>query len=61
MGGQLDRTLDVRAKYKVNIIAVRDSAGKLTVAPGADYILQAQDVVITLGRNEDINRLHGLD
>ena len=55
------RDLDVRAKYHVNIIAVRKgSTGQLDVAPGGDYVLEAKDAVVTLGRNEDINRLHDL-
>ena len=55
------RDLDVRAKYHVNIIAVRKgSTGTLEVAPGGDYVLEAKDAVVTLGRNEDINRLHDL-
>ena len=55
------RDLDVRARYHVNIIAVRrGSTGQLTVAPGGDYVLEGKDAVVTLGRNEDINRLHDL-
>lgn len=55
------RDLDVRAKHHVNIIAVRKgSTGTLEVAPGGDYILESKDAVVTLGRNEDINRLHDL-
>ena len=55
------RDLDVRAKHHVNIIAVRKgSTGTLEVAPGGDYILEPKDAVVTLGRNEDINRLHDL-
>lgn len=52
------RTLDVRAKYAVNIIAIRTKNGTMVVAPGPDYIVQAEDIIITLGRNDDINRLH---
>ena len=59
--GHTLKELDVRAKYGVNIIAVRDGASRrLEVAPGADYALCSGDVVVTLGRNEDINRLHDL-
>ena len=55
------RDLDVRAKHHVNIIAVRKgSTGMLDVAPGGDYVLKSKDAVVTLGRNEDINRLHDL-
>ena len=55
-------TLDVRAKYRVNIIAIRKGGDEhdLEVAPGADYVLAAGDVVVTLGRNEYIDRLHDL-
>ena len=55
------RELDVRASYHVNIIAVRkgkDEEHALDVAPGADYVLEAGDNVVVLGRSEDINRLH---
>ena len=60
--GQSLRGLDVRAKYRVNIIAIRRGGDEhdLEVAPGADYVLAAGDVVVTLGRDEDINRLHSL-
>lgn len=55
------RDLDVRAKHHVNVIAVRKgSTGMLDVAPGGDYVLESKDAVVTLGRNEDINRLHDL-
>lgn len=56
--GHSIRALDVRAKFAVNIIAIRSKNGKMTVAPGPDYVVLADDIVITLGRNEDINRLH---
>ena len=60
--GKSLRTLDVRAKYRVNIIAIRRGGDEhdLEVAPGADYVLAAGDVVVTLGRNEYIDRLHDL-
>ena len=53
---------DLRAKYRVNIIAIRRGGDEhdLEVAPGADYVLAAGDVVVTLGRNEYIDRLHDL-
>ena len=60
--GRSIRDLNVRAKYKVNIIAVHKNGGEngWEVAPGADYVLQQSDVVVTLGRNDDIGRLHDL-
>ena len=54
--------LDVRAKYGVNIIAVRKggSENDLVVAPGASYVISPGDVVVTLGRNENTSTLHDL-
>lgn len=55
------RDLDVRAKYHVNIIAIRKAPnGELQVAPGGDHVVEPKDAVVVLGRNEDINRLHDL-
>lgn len=55
------RELDVRAKHHVNVIAIRQKTdNRMVVAPGGDYVLEAGDTVVTLGRNEDINLLHDL-
>ena len=52
--------LDVRAKYKVTIIAVRRGEEELSVAPGASFRLESGDAVVVLGRTEDVNRLQDL-
>ena len=53
--------LDVRNRYRVNIIAMRKGrSGVPNVAPGADYVMEPGDVAVTLGRTEDINRLQDL-
>ena len=51
--------LNVRAKYHVNIIAVRGEDEELNIAPGGDFAL-AGGLVVVLGRMEYINRLHDL-
>ena len=53
------KELDVRAKYHVNIIAVRE-AGEINVSPGGDYIIGADSILVALGQDEDTNRLHDL-
>lgn len=59
--GHSIKELDVRARYSVNIIAIRRGAqGALNIAPGPDYLLDSGDVVVTLGRTEDINHLQDL-
>ena len=46
--GKTIKELNVRAKMGVNIIAVE--SGKTTnVAPGADYLIKAEDVMVVLG------------
>ena len=52
------REMDVRAKYKVNIIAVRRGS-EMHVAPGADWVLSGEDKLIVLGRDSDISALCG--
>lgn len=51
--------LNVRAKYHVNIIAVRRGED-MHVSPGGEFVLFEGDVAMTVGRDEDINRLHNL-
>ena len=57
--GQSLKDLNVRARYGVNVIAVRNDTG-INVAPGGDYVLASGDVVVALGSDEDTNRLHDL-
>ena len=60
--GHSIRELNVRAKYKVNLIAIRRNGNEhdLQMTPGADYVISPDDVIVTLGRYEDIDLLHEL-
>lgn len=59
--GKTIRGLDIRAKHHVNVIAIRKTErGELIVSPGGDYVVEPKDAIVTLGRTEDINRLHDL-
>ena len=60
--GRTLRDLNIRAKYKVNIIALRRNGDEhdLQVSPSAEDVIEAGDVVVTLGRYEDIDLLHQL-
>lgn len=55
-GGKTIRELDVRARFKVNVIAVRRGQD-ISVAPGADYVLTAGDKLIVLGEDRHISTL----
>ena len=59
--GKSVRELNVRAKYGVNIIALRDEASdNITVNLGPEYQLKATDVMVILGNNEDLLRVQQL-
>ena len=52
------KDLDVRARYGVNIIAVRHQGEEdLTVAPGGDFVLQGGDHLVVVGRTDAIKRI----
>lgn len=47
--------LDVRSKYNCNIVAFQ--VGDDVIIPDADYIICEDDVLIVVGKNEDLARL----
>jgi trk system potassium uptake protein len=54
--GHTIRDLDIRAKYKVNVIAVRRGSD-FHVSPGADWIIIEGDKLVVLGADSDIAAL----
>ena len=54
--GKTLRELNVRAKYGVNIIALK-SGSKVNVSPAADAVLQADAVLVVIGTNEQLAKL----
>ncbi len=60
--GKSIRDLDIRAKYGLDIIAVRrkdtsgEAAGELNVAPKADYVVKQGDIFIIIGSNENLDK-----
>lgn len=59
--GHTLRELDVRNTLGVNIIALRQNkGGKLTIAPGADAVIQPEAMVVALGKDKNVNRLQKL-
>lgn len=56
--GHTIRDLDIRAKYKVNVIAVRRGRD-INVAPGGDWILANGDKLFALGEGRNISALCG--
>ena len=54
--GKSIRELDFRNRYHLNIVAFRRD-GKLESFPDPDDVLQRDDIIITVGKNEDLSRI----
>jgi len=50
----------LRTKYHVQVIAVKNAAtGGFDFVPGGDYEIKSTDILVVLGREEDINKVKG--
>lgn len=49
--------LNIRAKYNLNVLAIRSEGEDLTIAPGIDYHFKKTDSLLVLGANEHIELL----
>jgi len=50
-------TLDLRRKHQITIIALKEVlSDRLVTAPSPDYVIKDSDILIMLGRSEDIDR-----
>lgn len=47
--------LDIRMKYGCNVVAIKRDSG-ITVSPGSDDVLQADDILIVIGADTDISK-----
>lgn len=53
MVGKTLRQLDIRAKFGVNVIAIK-SGDKFNIAPSPDNLIQENDVLVVIGNNKDL-------
>lgn len=53
MIGQTLRELDIRAKYYCNVMGIKND-GQMNIAPHADNLLKEGDILIVVGKNEDL-------
>ena len=59
--GKTLREIDVRAKFGITVIAVRDEKnGDLTVSLHAEFKIEEGNILIVLGANEDIEELNNI-
>lgn len=54
--GKTIMQVNCRAKYHVNIVAVRRN-GKMKITPMADYVFCKEEHLVVVGRNEDVEAL----
>jgi trk system potassium uptake protein TrkA len=47
--------LDIRARYRCNVMAIK-SDGKMNITPNADDMIGENDVLVVVGKNDDLNR-----
>ncbi|WP_019120281.1 potassium channel family protein [Brevibacillus massiliensis] len=53
MVGKTLRQLDVRARYGVNVIAIK-SGESFNISPAPDDLIQANDILVVIGHNKDL-------
>ncbi|WP_139491625.1 potassium channel family protein [Brevibacillus dissolubilis] len=53
MVGESLRQLDVRARYGVNVIAIK-SGNSFNISPGPDEVIKPNDVLVVIGHNRDL-------
>ena len=59
--GQSLRNLDLRAKYSVHIIAIKEFVPEnFILVPPATFVIKDSDVLIMLGKSQDIKRIREL-
>ena len=58
--GKSLRSLDVRARYQVNVIAIQSSDGNIQTVPQPDYVFREGDLVFNLGEDQANDRVIAL-
>jgi len=50
------RQLDIRNKYQCNVMGIKSNNGKMNIAPHAEDLIKENDVLVVVGKNEDLHR-----
>ncbi len=48
--------LNIRAKYGLNIMAIKSGEDRLNIAPRAEDVIREDDILVVIGANKDISR-----
>jgi trk system potassium uptake protein TrkA len=57
MHGKTLKALNLRAKYNVNLILIRRRSGEVIFTPGADDMIQTEDVLLMAGQKDELDKL----
>lgn len=57
---QTIRELNVRGKYHVNILCLKSQDGAVRMSPGAEDVIRTGDIMMVMGKNQDLSRLQSL-
>jgi trk system potassium uptake protein TrkA len=50
--------LQLRGRYHIEVIAIRDIVSdKVTMVPGADFVIKDGDVLVVVGKEKDIQQI----
>ncbi|NMA83902.1 MAG: TrkA family potassium uptake protein [Epulopiscium sp.] len=55
--GKSLKELNIRSKYGINVMAIRHH-DTVNISPRADVVLHKEDILVVMGSNEDLARLH---
>ena len=59
--GKTLKELNLRAKYNVHIIAVKELVpDNFTLAPSADFVIKDSDILVMLGKSVDVKKIKAI-
>lgn len=56
MIGKSLKQLDIRARYKCNVMAIK-TGSEMNIAPYADDLISSEDIIVIVGKNSDLSNL----
>ena len=51
----------MRARFGLNVVAIRGEGGQIDVSPGAQRRMNQADILVVIGSNQDIKRVTNLE
>jgi trk system potassium uptake protein TrkA len=50
------RQLDIRNKFQCNVMGIKSAEGKMNIAPNAEDLIKADDILVVVGKNVDLQK-----